>query len=239
MCKPPAVIALAAFDLGLGLQRSGDERGICGLAGKVFRHPIGGERRLPPTLHAMDIPERDQGLGGAGIVSARNKGPGRGRQRGCHGVELGKFAGRVAGAAIVIDEGVDHRRAPLARGHRVVRAPGGRCEHRGSQGQHNDAGAAPCGHPRCGRYATDRGRQRRPTGRLRRHDGGLPLRSTLSPGYIEFGPNTCERAHVPAGARVRRMSERSCRAGRGRISRASDPRYLRPHKDRTCKGDAQ
>ena len=36
MCKPPAVIALAAFDLGLGLQRSGDERGILRPGGQQF-----------------------------------------------------------------------------------------------------------------------------------------------------------------------------------------------------------
>ena len=79
--------------------------GLGNVAGKGLRHPIGDECRLPSPLHAMDIPERHQGLGNSGIVLARHGVSDRGHELRSRGIELGKLATRIAGAAIVIHVG--------------------------------------------------------------------------------------------------------------------------------------
>jgi hypothetical protein len=53
----------------------------------------------------MDIPERDKGLGGIGVVAARDKALGGGHEVRRRSVELRDLAARVAGTAKVVHEG--------------------------------------------------------------------------------------------------------------------------------------
>src|SRR5262249_57377768 len=86
-------------------------------------------------LNAMDIAERDEGLRRVGVVAASNETAGRSQEVRQQGVELRELAGAVAGAAVVVDEGFDRGRSPVAY-RRVIGADHGSRENR--------AGEPPC-----------------------------------------------------------------------------------------------